>query len=471
MSLPSGKKLLLFGFIAVLLIVIPLTVYLVQQQQKTQSSAQKSTTLGFNPASKAVASGDTVSLDVMMNPGANQVSFLKLIINYDPTKLEATASGTTICPAKPSDALCPNALVFPSVLQGPTTTAGTISVTLSIGQNTQNIITTATKIATISFKVIATSPGTTDVTIDDTQTLAQALSTDPTDKFNQNVLASVNKATITITAAPVLNCTLAANPPTIKSTSQGTGNTSSLLADCPGENATDLQTNTYEWSTACGALSSTGPGGTKDNTLTAPQTGGVTCKVSVDVCNSNYTACSSPTTDVVIEPDPSASPTPTPTPSAAPTPTPSSTPNPQAPVCQSLTLNAAATGTVPYPLTFIATGTSSASTISKVTFNFGDSAIQDVPQANSPTSVSVQTSHTYSSTGTFTATSSLTDALGNVSDTASCTQTIVVNAAAIAQATPTPSPLPPTGPDGKILTIGAIGTILSILGILLFFAL
>ena len=133
MSFPSGKKLLLFGFIAVLLIVIPLTVYLVGQQQKTQSSAQKSTTLGFNPASATVAVNDTVNLDVMMNPGTNQVSFVKFTIDYDATKLATAAAGSTVCPTRPNDALCPNVVAFPSVLQGPTYGPGTISVTLSIG--------------------------------------------------------------------------------------------------------------------------------------------------------------------------------------------------------------------------------------------------------------------------------------------------------------------------------------------------
>ena len=374
MSLPSGKKLLLFGFIAVLLVVIPLTVYLVQQQQKTQSGAAPSTTLGFNPASKTVAANDIVNLDVMMNPGTNQVSFVKIIINYDATKLATSAAGTAICPHKPDDSLCPNVVAFPSVLQGPTYGPGTISVTLSIGGSPQNIVQTATKIASLSFQaLVPTDPGTTQVTIDSQQT--QVLSIASTDQFNENVLSSVSPATITITAA-------------------------------------------------------------------------------------------------VATPTPTPTPTPAPTP--VPTPTPTPTPNAQAPVCQSLTLSGPATGTAPYSLTFTATGTSSGSTISKVTFNFGDSAIQDVPQSGAPSSVSVEASHTYSSAGTFVASSSLTDVLGNVSDTTTCTQTITVNAApastAIAQATPVP-PLPPTGPDWKILAIGAIGTILSVAGLLLFFVL
>ena len=374
MSLPSGKKLLLFGFIAVLLVVIPLTVYLVQQQQKTRSGAAPSTTLGFNPASKTVAVNDVVNLDVMMNPGTNQVSFVKLIINYDATKLATSAAGAVICPQKPNDALCPNVVAFPSVLQGPVYGPGTISVTLSIGGSPQNIVQTATKIASLSFQaLIPTDPATTQVTIDSQQ--SQVLSIASTDQFNENVLSSVSPANITITAA-------------------------------------------------------------------------------------------------VATPTPT--PTPTPVPTATPTPTPTPTPNAQAPLCQSLTLSGPATGTAPYSLTFTATGTSSASTISKVTFNFGDSAVQDVPQSGGPSSVSVQTSHTYNSGGTFVASSTLTDALGNISTATTCTQTITVNvtptSTAIAQATPVP-PLPPTGPDGRIFAIGAIGTILSVIGALLFFAL
>ncbi len=386
MSLPSGKKLLLFGFIAVLLVVIPLTVYLVQQQQKTRSGAAPSTTLGFNPASKTVAVNDVVNLDVMMNPGTNQVSFVKLIINYDATKLATSAAGAAICPQKPNDALCPNVVAFPSVLQGPIYGPGTISVTLSIGGSPQNIVQTATKIASLSFQaLVPTDPGTTQVTIDSQQ--GQVLSIASTDQFNENVLSSVSPATITIT----------------------------------------------------GAVASPTP---------------------------------TPTPAPTASPTPT--PTPTPAPTASPTPAPTATPNAQAPTCQSLTLSGAATGTAPYSLTFTATGTSSASTISKVTFNFGDSAVQDVPQSGGPSSVSVQVSHTYNSGGTFVASSSLTDALGNVSSTTTCTQTITVTATptstAIAQATPVP-PLPPTGPDGKIFAIGTIGTILSVLGILLFFAL
>ncbi len=47
----GGRKIFLFGFIAVLLIGIPVTLYLVQRQQETRTRAEKSTNLTFTPES------------------------------------------------------------------------------------------------------------------------------------------------------------------------------------------------------------------------------------------------------------------------------------------------------------------------------------------------------------------------------------------------------------------------------------
>ena len=84
----SVKKILLIGFIIVLLAAIPLTVYLVQQEQKTKSNANPKTTLDIvvTPQTKTV--GDNVKLDVRVSPGGiNRVSFVKFMITYDPSKL------------------------------------------------------------------------------------------------------------------------------------------------------------------------------------------------------------------------------------------------------------------------------------------------------------------------------------------------------------------------------------------------
>ena len=157
-----------------------------------------STTINFNPTPQTATVGGTVNLDVMMNPGTNQVSFIKLIINYDQSKLSILPAGPAICPARPTDAFCPNVLAFPTVLQAPVYTPGVISVTLSVGGGPQSVIQTSAKIGTVTFQAIApTSPGTTQVTVNLQQ--SQALSIGSTDYFNQNVLSVVTPAIITIT--------------------------------------------------------------------------------------------------------------------------------------------------------------------------------------------------------------------------------------------------------------------------------
>jgi len=167
----------------------------------TVAKVSPSTTINFNPTPQTVAVGQNINLDIIMNPGTNQVDFAKLVINYDPTKLAILPAGPAICPARPTDAFCPNILAFPVVLQPPVYTPGAISVTLSVGGGPQSVIQVSTKIATVTFKAIApTNLGSTQITIDKQQ--SQILSIASTDYFNQNVLSSITPAIITITGLP-----------------------------------------------------------------------------------------------------------------------------------------------------------------------------------------------------------------------------------------------------------------------------
>jgi hypothetical protein len=163
----------------------------------TVTAVTPATTINFNPTPKTVNVGDTVNLDVVLNPATNQVDFTKLVINYDPSKLSTSSAGPAICPASPTDAFCPNVLAFPVVLQSPIYSSGTISVTLSVGGGPTNVIQISTKIATVTFKAIApTDSSGTHVTVNVPQ--SQALSIASTDYFNQNVLSSATDAVINI---------------------------------------------------------------------------------------------------------------------------------------------------------------------------------------------------------------------------------------------------------------------------------
>lgn len=234
----SGKKLLLLGFIIVLLIVIPLTVYLVQQQQKTQVGAAPTSVLSLinpttNTASVSTQVGQSFNLDVSLNPGSNQVSFVKLVINYDQTKLATASSG-----------LVPNSTSFPSILQGPTYSAGAITVTLSVGSDPNKVISAATRVASISFRALTQTTGTpTQVSlVGGGQT--QVLSVASSDQFNENVLASTNPANITIapsaqaatptpTASPSPSPSASPTPTPTASPSSGGSGTGTIITVSP----------------------------------------------------------------------------------------------------------------------------------------------------------------------------------------------------------------------------------------------
>jgi len=231
MSFFSGKKIFLLGFILVLLVAVPLTVYLAQQQQKTQSGAAPSTTLSLVESGKTNSSvtttvDQTVSFDIMANPGSNQVSFIKFTLNYDGTKIATTDAG-----------LLPNtATGLPNVASGPTYDTNSVSITLNVGASPQQSLTLPTKIATITFKTLASTDGVpTRVTFAD----AQAMSAGGESAFNEDVFSTSSPADIIINAGTVIptNTPIPTPEPTATSTPAPTQITntspvcSSLVAD------------------------------------------------------------------------------------------------------------------------------------------------------------------------------------------------------------------------------------------------
>lgn len=196
----SGKKLFLIGFIAVLLVGIPLTVYLLQKQQETRSHAEKSTNISFTPDSSESAPiqkniGDTIPLDIMVDPGKNLVSFVKLELQYDPDKLGTPSA----------NAFQVNTNVFPTVMEGPVYTPGKISITLAIGPDPTKAIQTKVKAATVSFTALANTAGVpTRVTYGSN---TQVLSEGGESQASENVLSSATPATIVIGGASSLSGT------------------------------------------------------------------------------------------------------------------------------------------------------------------------------------------------------------------------------------------------------------------------
>lgn len=197
----SGRRLFLIGFIVVLLVGIPVTVYLLQQQQQTQSNAQPSTNLTFTPTSTTAAPiqknvGDSIPLSINVDPGKNLVSFVKLEIQYDPSIL-ATAS---------ANAFTANTNAFPSVLEGPIYSPGKIAVTLSVGPDPTKAIQTAVTAGTVTFTALKNTPAGTPTIVTFT-TNTQVLSIGPNDQASENVLSSATPATIAVGGSAAISPT------------------------------------------------------------------------------------------------------------------------------------------------------------------------------------------------------------------------------------------------------------------------
>lgn len=188
----SGKKIFLAGFIVVLLAGIPITLFLLQQQQETRSRAEKSTTISFSPDSSATNPiqkqvGDSIPLDVMVNPGTNQVTFVKLEIQYDPTKLATTGANTVQV----------NTNAFPGQGEGPLYSDGKVIFTLNVGPDPTKVIQQTTRAATITLKAIANTPAGTP-TLVTYGANTQVLSSGSNDQASENVLSTATPATIVI---------------------------------------------------------------------------------------------------------------------------------------------------------------------------------------------------------------------------------------------------------------------------------
>jgi hypothetical protein len=159
--------------------------------QTLNQGGQKSTVLSFTPASSAsqplsAKVGDTIPLEIQIDPGQNLVSFVKVAITYDPRKLT---------PVKPQAVIPDEAMS--AILDGPLYTKGKISVTMSVGADPTRALSKPTTAATVTFKAIASTKDSepTEVTFGpETNILSLAAN----DSASENVLSSITPEVITI---------------------------------------------------------------------------------------------------------------------------------------------------------------------------------------------------------------------------------------------------------------------------------
>jgi hypothetical protein len=201
----SAKKLVLSGFVFILLLAIPITVYLVKQQQTTQSSAVAATTLSFSPSNPAVENGETTDLDIFVDPSqTNAISYVKLVLSYDSTKLATVSGGVKINSWTVSD----GSTFTPSLANAVEYAPNTISFALDLGTSPQNLILTKTKIATVTFEAISTTEQdvpTQVIFANQSQVLSagQTITNVLSSSAPANITVTQNSATPTFTPTPI----------------------------------------------------------------------------------------------------------------------------------------------------------------------------------------------------------------------------------------------------------------------------
>lgn len=208
-KLSQKHILVILLFLALLLIVIPLTLMVIQRSQENRSRAVASTTLSFSPLSSATTPitknvNDPLALTVQVNPGQNLVSVVKLEVDYDPTKLTTDTSTATSCFTVTSTVL--------NILEGPIcSTPGKVQIVLGIADPTKAIA-TATNIGTVNFSSVGNTAGApTQITFG---SITSVYSIAASDQPSENVLSSTSPAYVTAGSATTPTTIPPTNTPT-----------------------------------------------------------------------------------------------------------------------------------------------------------------------------------------------------------------------------------------------------------------
>lgn len=181
------NKFFWLGILSLLVLVgIPLTVYYVKQQQDLQSQAKPTTVVAFEPATKTASIGQDFNIDIVLTPNENAVTFVKLKLLFDPTKVNIQA-------------ILPNTTKFPLVLETPKITTGSATMTLGIGAQPLNAIQAKTTVATVTVRPLSATTAPTILSFDPSQT--QILSLADADEPAENVLSQTTPASITISSS------------------------------------------------------------------------------------------------------------------------------------------------------------------------------------------------------------------------------------------------------------------------------
>lgn len=187
----SGKKKVFAIFLAVLLITgLVATIFIVQTRLETRTRAEKATILSLTPASQTTQANQQITLDVNIDPGTNQVDYVKMVINFDPEKFDSNSTSFTLDPDTKFQRTADDVV-----------TSGQIAITLDVGSSPTNVITVPQKIGTLNLLVNQESEalaGETQISFDETSTQVRSIASG--DVYQENVLSSTSPATVNIEA-------------------------------------------------------------------------------------------------------------------------------------------------------------------------------------------------------------------------------------------------------------------------------
>lgn len=129
-----------------LFLILPVFIIVNQQNQDTRSQAEKSTNLSFSPTTSknqplTKRVGDDFYLDVILKPGNNLITILKLDIRYDSNKMQLIQDN-------PIEV---NNIVFQNIIEGPVYSDGRVQVVLSIGPDLSRAISSESRVLTLNF--------------------------------------------------------------------------------------------------------------------------------------------------------------------------------------------------------------------------------------------------------------------------------------------------------------------------------
>ena len=307
----NGKKkvlAILGGLFAVVGLVV--TVFLVDRVQDLRGRAEKATTISLNPPTQEVAPGENATLDVVLNPGTNQVNFVKLHIKYDSSVF--SLDGDNYFELDPASGF---RLAKPLEIPTP----GLMVITVDVGSDPTKVIRTTQRIGTITLPVNSDAQaGGQSITIDTNQTQVRSIQSN--DAFNENVLANVQNATISITGGIcVPNVGYCSWDPSGNATSYHYIVTETSDGTVIEEGDVDSETTQIDFPTEDGKTYRCEVVAKNECGESGPSEGESTCEIPLVTPTPSKTGTPTPTK------------TGTPTPTKTGTPTPSKTPTPTTP--------------------------------------------------------------------------------------------------------------------------------------------